>query len=168
MKNLLSLVRPAARMFSTARPAFNSIRVPPRSMEPQNVRDLVSFNAKYTKVADLTPLKEARELYARIHIHNWNMLVTEGDIVKIPANMKDVKIGDTLIFDQVSEIGSRNHTLSGERIDPSQFSIKGVVLEKTRVKRSVLERTRRRRRHVRHVVANNSLTVIRVSEVKVA
>lgn len=147
---------------------MNAIRITPRPMEPAKVHDIVSFKAKYAQAKDLTPLKEARELYARIHIHNWTMLVTEGDIIKIPANMKDVKIGDTLKFDQVSEIGSRNYTLSGERIDPSQFSIKGVVLEKSRVKRSVTEKTRRRRRHVRNVVANNSLTVIRISQVQVA
>lgn len=142
------------------------------SMSAQKIEDVVAYRANYIKpvLKDLQPLKEAPELYARIHMHNWDMLVTPGDIIKLPINMRDVQVGNTLRFSECSEIGSRNHTLSGGeegkgRIDPSAFNIKGVVLEKTRVKRAITERTRRRRRHVRHVVSNNCLTVIRVSDI---
>lgn len=138
----------------------------------QKIEDVVAHRANYIKpdLKDLQPLKEAPELYARIHIHNWDMLVTPGDIIRLPVNMRDLKVGNILKFSECSEIGSRNHTLSGGeegkgRIDPYVFSIKGVVLEKSRVKRAVTERTRRRRRHVRHVVSNNCLTVIRISEI---
>ena len=168
MKNLLALVRPLTfcRPFSAGRLVSEAIQIPKKPLTPLSTRDLVAFKTNIVKPADITPLVEAPELYARIHIHKRNLLVTEGDIIKLPVNMKDVKVGDTLVFDQVSELGSRNHTLSGDRIDPSLFSIKGVVLEKSRVKRTVLKKTRRRRRHVRSVVQNNSLTVIRVSELK--
>lgn len=179
MRNVLALARSipisAAVPFSSR--AFcsspytmlqrNVLKVPVQEVQPLKVEDLVAFRPKYVKVEDVTPLREATRLYARIHIHNWNLLVTEGDLIKLPVDLKDADIGDTLVFDQVSEIGSRNYTLSGERIDPSHFSIKGVVIEKTREKRKITERTRARRRHVRHVVSNNRLTVIRVSELKI-
>lgn len=164
----LSFSHSALRNFHTSRLSLETQKSPVQSVE-----ELVGYRNTYVKPEpkDVQPLKEAPEIYARIHVHNWSMQVTPGDIVKLPVRMRDVEVGNTLNFSEVSEIGSRNFTLSGGekgkgRIDPSVFSIKGVCLEKSRVKRTVADKTRRRRRHVRHVVSNNCLTVIRVSEVK--
>lgn len=178
---MLSLLRPVLRPLATRvlprMPAAALLHPPSRFVHTpvQKVEDVVAYRTAYTKPepAAVQPLKEAPALYARIHIHNWDMMVTPGDIIKLPVRMRDVEVGSTLTFSECSEIGSRNHTLSGGlngkgRIDPSLFRIKGVCLEKTRVKRAVKETTRRRRRHVKHVVSNNCLTVIRVSEVSLA
>ncbi|GMM51950.1 mitochondrial 54S ribosomal protein YmL49 [Starmerella bacillaris] len=137
--------------------------------------ELVRYKAEYLKPQpeSLLPLKQATSLYARIHVHTWDMLVTVGDIIKLPVNMHDLQVGDTLSFNECSEIGSRHHQLSGGdnikngRIDPTVFTIKGVVLEKSRVKRHVKETTRRRRRHVRHAVSKQSLTVMRIASIAI-
>jgi len=166
-----SFARPAAPFVGAAR--LHTSR-PALQAKPSvhNVEDLVRYKTEYVRpeAASVAPLKEAPALYARIHVHNWDMLVTPGDVIKLPVRMRDVEIGNTLRFSECSEIGSRSHTLSGGhlgkgRIDPSIFTIRGTVLEKSRVKRSVAERTRRRRRHVRHVVSNQCLTVIRIGEI---
>lgn len=138
----------------------------------QNVKELVSFKPEYFKPEpkSLLPLKEATDLYARIHMHTWDMLVTKGDIVQVPARLKNLKVGDTLSFTECSEIGSRQYTLSGGdekvgRICPSVFTIRGVVTGLSRVKRHIKLTTRRRRRHVKHAVSMQSLTVMRISEI---
>jgi ribosomal protein L21 len=136
-----------------------------------NVKDpahLISWKSKYLKPEDITPLKEAKELYATIHIYDRKFLVTEGDEVRIPVDFKTLEVGDVLNLNEVSTIGSRDHTLTGgPRIDPSVFNIRAVVIEKTKVKHRVLEKTRRRRRHVRHVVVKPPLTVLRISQLSV-
>lgn len=161
------LLPSSIRGFGTFPQRLGLLKVPKLDVRPRKTEDLVRWRSGYlTPDPDsLRPLAEAKALYARLHVHNWNMLVTQGDLVKLPVNMKDVKVGDTISFNEVSEIGSRNHTLTGSpRIDPNAFTLKGVVMEKTRVKRAIRHVTRRRRRHVKNVVSNNSLTVIRVSE----
>lgn len=125
-----------------------------------------TFN--YTKVApaDLEPLKLGHDLYATVHIHDRKFLVTEGDEILLPVRLRDAEVGDVLEFDKISTIGSRDHTLTGAPlIDPSHFKIKGVVIEKTREKRRINERTQRRVRHVRHVIVKNCITSIRISEI---
>lgn len=130
--------------------------------------ELVKRHINYSKPADVKPLLEAPELYATIHIYDRKFLVTEGDKVLIPTEFKDLQVGDEINLSEVSTIGSRDHTLTGNpRIDPSVFCIKGVVIEKTRTKREITEKTKRRRRHVRHVVSKNSVTAIRISELSV-
>lgn len=153
------------QLFSTSRP-LQSINT--QAVKPQDPIKILGRNLRYTKPKDITPLKEASALYATIHIHDRKFLVTEGDKITLPVKMRDVKIGDVLNFDQVSVIGSRDYTLTGgPRIDRKVFSIKGRVIEKTREKREVEEKTKPRRRHVRHIVKKNALTVIRISELKV-
>lgn len=157
------------RRFGTFPPRLGLLKVPKLDVKPAASEDIVRWRSGYLSpdAASLKPLEEADALYARLHIHNWNLLVTQGDIIKLPVNMKDVKVGDKIVFNEVSQIGSRTHTLTGSpRIDPGLFTVKGVVMEKTRVKRAVDHVTRRRRRHVRNVVSNNCLTVIRVSELR--
>lgn len=158
-----ALTLPSLRMASTT-------SAPPAALV-QSVEELVRFKPAYFKPEpqSLLPLKEATSLYARIHVHAWDMLVTKGDTIRLPVRLRGLNVGDTLSFTECSEIGSRNHTLSGGddstgRICPSVFEIRGVVLEKTRVKRHIKETTRRRRRHVKHAVSMQSLTVLRVTE----
>lgn len=130
--------------------------------------DLVSRKIQYSKPtdADLAYLREAgSDIYATVHIYERKFLVTLGDKLLIPTEFKNLSVGDEISLNEVSVIGSRDYTLSGApRIDPSVFDIKGVVVEKTRTKRHVAEKTKRRRRHVRHIVSKNCVTAIRISE----
>lgn len=164
------------RFFSAAMPRLQTAQAPSQESQAEilkklNVKDpaqLISWKSKYLKPEDITPLKEAHELYATVHIYDRKFLVTEGDEVRIPVDFKSLEVGDVLNLKEVSTIGSRDHTLTGgPRIDPSVFTIKAVVTEKTKVKHKVLEKTRRRRRHVKHVVVKPPLTVLRISQLSV-
>uniref|UniRef100_A0A060T4H4 Large ribosomal subunit protein bL21m n=1 Tax=Blastobotrys adeninivorans TaxID=409370 RepID=A0A060T4H4_BLAAD len=153
-----------ARQFSAAR----TLALNPDHTTPQDPVSFLQRKYNYTEPKDIRPLKEAFALYAKIHIYDRNFLVTEGDTITLPVDLKGVKVGDVLNFDQVSEIGSRDYTLTGNnRISPKVFSIKGRVIEKTRERRSIIEKTQQRQRHVRHVVRKNPMTLIRISELKV-
>lgn len=164
-----SLYQPTAlfaRTFASskfARTKNTNIDLPDFIPDPKN-----SF--KYTTVpsADLEPLKLAHSLYATIHIYDRKFLVTAGDEITLPVRLKDAEVGDELTFDKVSVLGSRDHTFTGiPLVDPAHFNIKGVVVEKTREKRRINERTQRRIRHVRHVIVKNCITKIRITELSV-
>ncbi|QEU62533.1 Mrpl49 [Kluyveromyces lactis] len=116
---------------------------------------------------DLTPLKLSNELYAVFRIHNRPYLVTEGDKVILPFKLKQAEVGDVLNLTDVTTIGSRNFKLVDEPIDPSLYTIKATVLEKTKRPLRVREVTKRRNRKVRHAVNKADLTILRISELKV-
>ncbi|KAL3232497.1 Large ribosomal subunit protein bL21m [Nakaseomyces bracarensis] len=119
--------------------------------------------AKYN---DLAPLKLTNELYAVFKIHERPYLVTKGDKVILPFKLKEAEVGDTLNLTDVTTIGSRNYKLVDKAIDPSIFTIKATVLEKTKRAYQVREVTKRRNRRVRHAVNKADQTVIRISELK--
>lgn len=129
---------------------------------PKNKVDYLTVSQE-----ELLPLKLGGDLYATVHIHDRKFLVTEGDEIILPVRLRDAEVGDVLEFNKISTLGTREHTLTGSpAIDPSIFRIKGVVVEKTRDRVRVHERTQRRVRHVRHVVKQNCITIIRVSELQ--
>lgn len=153
---------PTTRMFASFQPKFTSAKTELPDFIPASKN---TFNFTKVAPADLEPLKLAHSLYATVHIFDRKFLVTEGDEIVIPVRLRNANVGDVLNFDKVSVIGSRDHTLTGlPLIDPTHFKIKGVVVEKTREKRRVNERTQRRIRHVRHVPVENCITVIRINE----
>ncbi|CCE64597.1 hypothetical protein TPHA_0I00910 [Tetrapisispora phaffii CBS 4417] len=116
---------------------------------------------------DLAPLKLANELYAVFKVHERPYLVTEGDIVTLPFRMKEADVGDTLILNDVTTLGSRNFKLIDKPIDPKFYSLKAVVVEKTKRAFQVREVTKRRNRKVRHATSKADLTVIRISELAI-
>ncbi|CCH61038.1 hypothetical protein TBLA_0D05450 [Henningerozyma blattae CBS 6284] len=81
---------------------------------------------------DLTPLKLSNELYASFRIHNRPYLVTLGDKVILPFKLKQADVGDTLKLTDVTKIGSRNYTFVDNPIDPKLYSLKAIVIEKTK------------------------------------
>ncbi|ODV94961.1 hypothetical protein PACTADRAFT_50799 [Pachysolen tannophilus NRRL Y-2460] len=116
---------------------------------------------------DLSPLKFEQDLYVTLRIHNRPYLVTLGDKVVLPFKLKHAEIGDVLKFNDVTSIGSRNYTVTGDPIDPSLFSIKAVVIEKTKNPMYTKEITKRRQRHVRHVNVKHDITILRISELSI-
>lgn len=119
------------------------------------------------KYKDLAPLKLSNELYAIFKIHERPYLVTKGDKVILPFKLKEANVGDILNLTDVTTIGSRNYKLVDNPIDKSIYSLKAVVLEKTKRAYQVREVTKRRNRRVRHAVNKADQTVIRISELKV-
>lgn len=134
--------------------------------KPQTTATTTPTSSKI--LPDLTPLKLEGDLYAVLKIHNNPFLVTKGDKILLPYNLKTAEAGDILRFTNVSTIGSRNYTYVGEndQIDESLFEIKAVVLEKTKLPMRIREVTKRRQRKVRHAISKPHRTVLRVTELK--
>lgn len=136
---------------------------------PSGLTSLVQKSRSVTTEAvkhDLAPLKLSNELYAIFKIHERPYLVTKGDEVILPFRLNRAEVGDTLNLTDVTTIGSRNYKLVDSQIDPSIFTIKAVVLEKTKRAYQVREVTKRRNRRVRHAVNKADQTVLRISELK--
>lgn len=116
----------------------------------------------------LLPLKFEQNLYATIKVHDRSYLITKGDILNLPFNMKSVQIGDSISFSKIDTLGSRNFTYHlKEGIDNSNVTITGVVLEKTKKPMTIKEVTKRRDRHIKHSLSKHDLTVIRINELKI-
>ncbi|SCV03383.1 LAMI_0H07712g1_1 [Lachancea mirantina] len=116
---------------------------------------------------DTTPLKLSNELFATFRIHNRPYLVTKGDKVYLPFRMKQAEVGDVLNLNDVTTIASRNYQVVGYPIDPSLYTVKATVIEKTKRPMKVREVTKRRNRKVRHAETKADLTVLRISELSV-
>ncbi|KAL1961775.1 hypothetical protein VTN77DRAFT_1062 [Rasamsonia byssochlamydoides] len=113
-------------------------------------------------------LTTQRPHYISAHLHARPYLLTEGDHLRLPFKMPQVKPGDILRFNRASLIGSRDYTLKGapyidERMYECRVRVIGVDAEPLRIK----EKTKRRQRHVQHIKSKHKYTLMRVMEVKV-
>lgn len=106
--------------------------------------------------------------YIVAQLHARPYLLTEGDHIRLPFLMPNVKSGDILRFNRASALGSRDYTLKGspvldERLYTCRVRVTGVEAEPMRVK----EKTKRRQRHVQGVRSKHRYTTMRVMEVTV-
>ncbi|KAK3060726.1 hypothetical protein LTS18_007893 [Coniosporium uncinatum] len=143
-------------------------------------------------VRQLLPLLHAQSPhYITAHIYNRPYLLTAGDTLRLPFLMHGVQPGDVLRLDRASTIGSRDYTLKSgaslmstqdlskdeiaftpvkhrtrwidDRLFVCRATVTGVESEPMRV----MEKTKRRQRHIKHVKSKHRYTVLRISEVKV-
>jgi hypothetical protein len=146
-----------------------STMMPSRLFSVQSTRfqqQSTEENSNSTQTPDLTRLKLEGDLYAVVNVHNNPFLVTKGDKMVLPYNLKHAEVGDVLNFYNVSTIGSRNYTFVDDPIDPKLFTIKATVLEKTKLPMRVTEITKRRQRKVQHAISKPHRTILRVTELK--
>lgn len=127
-----------------------------------------SSAAKKSTLDSLQPLKFEQNLYATIKVHNRSYLVTKGDLVNLPFNMNKAQIGDQINFSKIDTIGSRNYTYHlNDSIDLDKVTVTGIVVEKTKKPMTIKEVTKKRDRHVKHILSKHDLTVIRINELKI-
>ncbi|CAI7663298.1 unnamed protein product [Penicillium manginii] len=113
-------------------------------------------------LAGQTPHYVVAELHAR------PFLLTEGDHLRLPFLMPNVKPGDVLRFNRASAVGSRDFTLKGsphvdERLFECRVRVTGTESEPLRIK----EKTKRRQRHTKTAKSKHRYTIMRVMEVRV-
>ncbi|KAI1076761.1 ribosomal protein L21-like protein [Whalleya microplaca] len=120
-------------------------------------------------VAALLPLLRAQPShYVQVHIHGRPYLVTEGDAIRLPAKIRDVRPGDVLRLNRVSVLGSRDYTLRGSPyVDEALFECRAVVLGTESEPLRIIEKTKRRNRKTRHVKSKHRYTRMRISELKI-
>ena len=57
----------------------------------------------------LLPLKLASHLYATVNIYTRPFTVQQGDVIILPSQLKDLKVGDVIDFSDVTVIGSTTY-----------------------------------------------------------
>lgn len=133
-------------------------------------------------IRELLPLLHTQPAhYATIHIHGRPYLLTAGDTVRLPFLMPDVKPGDVLRLNRATHVGSRDFTLKApevvkgtrdqgkkvfyldERLFTCRARVVGIESEPMRI----MEKTKRRQRHTKHVRSKHRYTVLKISELEV-
>jgi large subunit ribosomal protein L21 len=119
--------------------------------------------------------------YLTIHIHGHPYLITAGDSIRLPFLMPKVKPGDVLRLNRATHIGSRDYTLKAPEVikgtrdavkkiqylDERLFVCRAVVTAIETEPMRIMEKTKRRQRHVKHVYSKHKFTVLKISEVEV-
>lgn len=166
----VAMINPLARQSIATRMVANRYNSTISSVTNNTANKIGSEAASASNTitaTDLTPLKLSNELYAEFRVHGRPYVVTEGDKVILPYKVNNAEVGDILNLTDVRSIGSRNYKLVDEPIDPSLYTLKATVLEKTKRKFEIREVTKRRNRRVRHAKSKGDLTMIRISELSV-
>ncbi|KAJ5161226.1 hypothetical protein N7492_006618 [Penicillium capsulatum] len=106
--------------------------------------------------------------YVVAELHARPYLLTEGDHLRLPFLMPNVKPGDILRFNRASAIGSRDFTLKGsphvdERLFECRVRVTGTEAEPLRIK----EKTKRRQRHTKQARSKHRYTIMRVMQVRI-
>ncbi|GAM90911.1 hypothetical protein ANO11243_089570 [Dothideomycetidae sp. 11243] len=127
------------------------------------------------------------KIYITAHIHAHGFLVTQGDTIRLPFLLRGVEPGDVLRLNRAVNLGSRDFTLRApakERRGKSDTAATEVVEESVPAKTPlfvcravvmgveaepmrVLEKTKRRQRHVKHVKSKHKYTVLKIKELRV-
>jgi hypothetical protein len=131
----------------------------------------------HESVAKLLPLlKSQPPLYTQINIHGRPYLVTVGDTIRLPFLMPNVAVGDVLRMNKATLIGSRDYSLKAppvmkgqpqKYLDENLFVCRVRVVGETQEPLRVKEKTKRRRRHIKHIWSKHKYTVLRVTELDV-
>ncbi len=105
-------------------------------------------------------------LYAVLEIKEKPYYVTVGDTIVTPR-MNDVQIGDVLVMDRCSEIGSQDTKIQGNPfVHPSFFRVEATVMEHCFSKDNLTERKKKRGKNtLRH--HRNGLTLLKVRKIDV-
>ena len=167
---------PQALPANAPKPASPTLKPSPHAR-----KDIVSTELTPT-IRHLLPLLHTQPShYMTIHLHGRPYLVTKGDTVRLPFLMPHVRPGDILRLNRVTHIGSRDYTLKApepvkgtadhgkkifyldDRLFTCRARVVGVESEPLRVK----EKTKRRQRHVKHVISKLYFTVLKISELEV-
>jgi large subunit ribosomal protein L21 len=133
-------------------------------------------------IRTLLPLLQMQPAhYITAHLHGRPYLLTRGDTLRLPFQMPHVRPGDILRLNRATHIGSRDYTLKApeavkgnsengkkvyyldERLFTCRARVVGVESEPLRVE----EKTKRRRRHVKHVKSKHHFTVLKISDLEV-
>jgi large subunit ribosomal protein L21 len=146
--------------------------------KPQNKADEYLTSS----IRQLLPLLHSQpNHYLSIHIHGHPYLLTVGDTVRLPFLMPHVKPGDVLRLNRATHIGSRDYTLKAPEVikgtrdhgkiipylDDRMFVCRARVVGVESEPMRVIEKTKRRQRHVKHVRSKHKYTVLKVSEIEV-
>ena len=170
---------------------FQPIVEAPATQVSEGFKPLVLSKSLQT----LLPAIEAQKPhYITAHVHSFPYILTEGDTLRLPFQMKGVMPGDILRFNRATIIGSRDYTLkagfsspqhsspphvrgeafinkrrTGEPnyIDERLFECRMRVLGLDSSPMMIKEKKKRRIRRMKTVTSKHKYTVLKVVDIKV-
>ncbi|PSN63095.1 hypothetical protein BS50DRAFT_576908 [Corynespora cassiicola Philippines] len=166
---------------TSAQATSQSNTTPPKEPFPSLRKDAVSTQLT-NSIREMLPLLHSQPAhYFTIHIHGRPYLITQGDEIRLPFLMPDVKPGDVLRLNRATHIGSRDFTLKAPEaikgtkdhakkvfyLDDRLFTCRATVIAIESEPMRIMEKTKRRQRHTKHVKSKHRYTVLKISEVSV-
>lgn len=154
----------------------------PAEKPTANARQDIVHNQITPSIRKMLPLLHSQPAhYLTIHIHGRPYLLTAGDTLRLPFLMPNVKAGDVLRLNRATHIGSRDYTLKAPEpikgnadhakkvfyLDERLFVCRARVVGEESEPLRVMEKTKRRQRHVKHVYSKHKYTVLKISEIEV-
>ena len=92
-------------------------------------------------------------------------LLAPRDVLTVPR-LNDVKVGDVLKLSDIHEIGSREYTMRGDPVLPSdQVRVEATVVEHTKGKMETIFKKKRRKGYERTVHHKQTYTRLRIGAI---
>lgn len=106
--------------------------------------------------------------YIIVRIHQRPYLLTYGDSLRLPFNLNGAPPGTILRLTRASALGSRDYTFRGKPfVDEKYFVCRVQVVGVEGEPMRVMEKTKRRQRHIKTVKSKMRYTVVRCIELRV-
>jgi large subunit ribosomal protein L21 len=83
-------------------------------------------------------------------------------------HLRDVKVGDVLVLDEIHELGSREYTLRGNPvIPPNTVKVAATVVEHTKGKMEFIFKKKRRKGYRKTIQHKQPYTRIRIGDIEI-
>jgi large subunit ribosomal protein L21 len=94
-------------------------------------------------------------------------ILTPRDMLTVP-HLRDVKVGDVLVLDEIHELGSREYTLRGNPvIPPNTVKVAATVVEHTKGKMEFIFKKKRRKGYRKTIQHKQPYTRIRIGDIEI-
>jgi len=94
-------------------------------------------------------------------------ILTPRDMLTVP-HLRDVKVGDVLVLDEIHELGSREYTLRGNPvIPPNTVKVEATVVEHTKGKMEFIFKKKRRKGYRKTIQHKQPYTRIRIGDIEI-
>ncbi|KAF4610905.1 hypothetical protein D9613_006955 [Agrocybe pediades] len=94
-------------------------------------------------------------------------ILTPRDVLTVP-HLRDVKVGDVLVLDEIHELGSREYTLRGNPvIPPNKVKVEATVVEHTKGPMEYIFKKKRRKGYQKTIQHKQEYTRIRIGNIEI-
>ncbi|KAF5316428.1 hypothetical protein D9619_006323 [Psilocybe cf. subviscida] len=95
-----------------------------------------------------------------------NYILAPRDLLTVP-HLRDVKVGDVLVLDQIHELGSREYTLRGNPVIPaSKVKVQATVVEHTKGVMEYCFKKKRRKGYRKTIQNKQEYTRLRIGDIE--
>ncbi|KAF8967717.1 ribosomal protein L21-like protein [Flammula alnicola] len=94
-------------------------------------------------------------------------ILTPRDLLTVP-HLRDVKVGDVLVLDEIHELGSREYTLRGNPVIPAnKVKVEATVVEHTKGKMEYIFKKKRRKGYKKTIQHKQPYTRLRIGNIEI-